>query len=122
MYMREMGTVELLTREGEIAIAKRIEEGVRDVLHSMACWPTTVPSVLADYERVGLGERRLAEILVGYLDIEDTSIPEVAEDADIELATTTKAADADEEDEEETAEGADAVSYTHLTLPTKRIV
>jgi RNA polymerase primary sigma factor len=107
MYMREMGTVELLTREGEIAIAKRIEEGVRDVLHAMACWPTTVPSVLADYERVGLGERRLAEILVGYLDIEDTSIPEVAEDADIELATTTKAADADEEDEEETAEGAD---------------
>jgi RNA polymerase primary sigma factor len=46
MYMREMGTVELLTREGEIAIAKRIEEGMRDVLHSMACWPTTVPSVL----------------------------------------------------------------------------
>jgi RNA polymerase primary sigma factor len=44
MYMREMGTVELLTREGEIAIAKRIEEGVRDVLHAMACWPTTVPA------------------------------------------------------------------------------
>ena len=101
MYMREMGTVELLTREGEIAIAKRIEEGVRDVLHAMACWPTTVPSVLADYERVCLAERRLAEILVGYLDIEDTSIPEVAEEEDIELATTAKKTDSDDDEKEE---------------------
>jgi len=108
MYMREMGTVELLTREGEIAIAKRIEEGVRDVLHAMACWPTTVPSVLADYERVGLGERRLAEILVGYLDLEDTSIPEVVEEAEIELLAeeSPKAADIDL-DSEEVAEGAE---------------
>ncbi|MFO1391729.1 MAG: RNA polymerase sigma factor RpoD [Agitococcus sp.] len=101
MYMREMGTVELLTREGEIAIAKRIEEGVRDVLHAMACWPTTVPSVLADYERVGTGERRLAEILVGYLDIEDDTIPEVVEDEDIELATAAKKAEDEDEDEDE---------------------
>jgi len=108
MYMREMGTVELLTREGEIAIAKRIEEGVRDVLHSMACWPTTVPSVLADYERVGLGERRLAEILVGYLDIEDTSIPEIVEDDDIELATTAKKVDGDDEEKEEEEESSAA--------------
>ena len=99
MYMREMGTVELLTREGEIAIAKRIEEGVRDVLHAMACWPTTVPSVLADYERVGTGERRLAEILVGYLDIEDDTIPEEIEDEDLELATAAK------KDEDEDSEG-----------------
>jgi RNA polymerase primary sigma factor len=42
MYMREMGTVELLTREGEISIAKRIEEGIRDVLHSIAYWPNAV--------------------------------------------------------------------------------
>jgi RNA polymerase primary sigma factor len=76
-------------------------------LHSMACWPTTVPSVLADYERVCLGERRLAEILVGYLDIEDTSIPEVAEEEDIELATTAKKTDSDDDEkEEEVAEGA----------------
>ena len=63
MYMREMGTVELFTREGEIAIAKRIEEGIRDVLNAMAHWPTTVPSVLAYYARVSAGERRLADIL-----------------------------------------------------------
>ena len=46
MYMREMGTVELLTREGEISIAKRIEEGIRDVLHSIAYWPNAVEVVL----------------------------------------------------------------------------
>jgi RNA polymerase primary sigma factor len=77
-------------------------------LHSMACWPTTVPSVLADYERVGLGERRLAEILVGYLDIEDTSIPEIVEDDDIELATTAKKVDGDDEEKEEEEESSAA--------------
>ncbi len=46
MYMREMGTVELLTREGEISIAKRIEEGIRDVLNSIAYWPNAVEVVL----------------------------------------------------------------------------
>ena len=107
MYMREMGTVELLTREGEIAIAKRIEEGIRDVLHSMAHWPTTVPSVLADYDRVNAGERRLADILVGYLDLEDTSIPEVVEEAELPLVAdeSPKVAEIDL-DSEEVAEGA----------------
>ena len=106
MYMREMGTVELLTREGEIAIAKRIEEGIRDVLNAMAHWPTTVGSVLADYERVGAGERRLADILVGYLDLEDTSIPEVVEEElVIPEEGVAKTADIDI-DSEEVAEGA----------------
>src|SRR5690606_18444787 len=50
MYMREMGTVELLTREGEISIAKRIEEGIRDVLHSIAYWPNAVEVVLQEYK------------------------------------------------------------------------
>ena len=49
----------------------------------MAHWPTTVPSVLADYARVSAGERRLADILVGYLDLEDTSIPDVADDIEL---------------------------------------
>ncbi|WP_239987084.1 RNA polymerase sigma factor RpoD [Agitococcus lubricus] len=104
MYMREMGTVELLTREGEIAIAKRIEEGIRDVLNAMAHWPSTVNTVLSEYERVATGERRLADILVGYLDIEDDTIPEVIEDeAELELlggGTEAKAADIDLDSEE----------------------
>ena len=76
MYMREMGTVELLTREGEISIAKRIEEGIRDVLHSIAYWPNAVEVVLKEYNDVTEGERRLADILSGYLDPEsDEEIP-----------------------------------------------
>ena len=107
MYMREMGTVELLTREGEIAIAKRIEEGIRDVLNAMAHWPTTVPSVLADYARVSAGERRLADILVGYLDLEDTSIPDVAEEIELPVAAEDGAKVAEIDlDSEEVAEGA----------------
>ncbi|WP_439900938.1 sigma-70 factor domain-containing protein, partial [Staphylococcus aureus] len=70
MYMREMGTVELLTREGEISIAKRIEEGIRDVLHSIAYWPNAVEVVLQEYKDYEAGERRLADLLSGYLDPE----------------------------------------------------
>ena len=106
MYMREMGTVELLTREGEIAIAKRIEEGIRDVLHAMAHWPTSVSGVIADYDRVGAGERRLADILVGYLDPESDIIPVVVEELPEETdAEPAKAADIDIDSEE--AEGSD---------------
>ncbi|MEC8429624.1 MAG: RNA polymerase sigma factor region1.1 domain-containing protein, partial [Pseudomonadota bacterium] len=50
MYMREMGTVELLTREGEIAIAKRIEEGTRDLMHALAYWPGSVQMLLSEYD------------------------------------------------------------------------
>ncbi|OTG75473.1 RNA polymerase sigma factor RpoD [Acinetobacter sp. ANC 4169] len=108
MYMREMGTVELLTREGEISIAKRIEEGIRDVLHSIAYWPNAVEVVLKEYNDVTEGERRLADILSGYLDPEsDEEIPEVLEeeaeiDEDEEASSkTTKDVKLDDDDEEE---------------------
>ncbi len=71
MYMREMGTVELLTREGEIVIAKRIEEGTRDLLHAVAFYPNTVDQVIALYDKVETEEVRLEDILMGYLDISD---------------------------------------------------
>ena len=67
MYMREMGTVELLTREGEIAIAKRIEEGIRDRLTALASYPGTVEYLLETYAEV-VKEEKLADLLVGYLD------------------------------------------------------
>ena len=67
MYMREMGTVELLTREGEIAIAKRIEEGIRDMLTALASYPGTVEYLLETYAEV-VKEEKLADLLVGYLD------------------------------------------------------
>lgn len=71
MYMREMGTVELLTREGEIVIAKRIEEGVRQVLASIAEYPETVTSLLDEYDRFLAGEIKLSDIITGYADNEE---------------------------------------------------
>ncbi|MFL2855915.1 MAG: RNA polymerase sigma factor RpoD [Pseudohongiellaceae bacterium] len=75
MYMREMGTVELLTREGEIVIAKRIEEGLRELMKAMAYFPGTVEHVLNEYALVDSEERRLNEIMTGYLDNTDDEIP-----------------------------------------------
>lgn len=68
MYMREMGTVELLTREGEIEIAKRIEEGIRQVLASIAEYPETVSSLLDEYDRYAAEEIKLTDIITGYAD------------------------------------------------------
>ncbi|WP_171429367.1 RNA polymerase sigma factor RpoD [Acinetobacter lactucae] len=113
MYMREMGTVELLTREGEISIAKRIEEGIRDVLNSIAYWPNAVEVVLKEYNDFLTGERRLADILSGYLDPEtDEDIPEVLEEVeeleeDESSSKATKEVKLDDDDEEEESEGDD---------------
>ncbi|MFU9047744.1 RNA polymerase sigma factor RpoD [Acinetobacter tibetensis] len=115
MYMREMGTVELLTREGEISIAKRIEEGIRDVLHSIAYWPNAVEVVLQEYNDFLEGERRLADILSGYLDPEtDEEIPEVLEEEAEEIeeiadssSKSTKDVKLDDEDEDEESESDD---------------
>ena len=115
MYMREMGTVELLTREGEISIAKRIEEGIRDVLNSIAYWPNAVEVVLKEYKDYEAGERRLADILSGYLDPEtDDDIPEVLEDESEDLDEddassnkSTKDVKLDDDDEDEESESDD---------------
>lgn len=72
-YMREMGTVELLTREGEIRIAKRIEEGIYQVLHSLAGYPETIKLILDDYDLVQVEQMRLNEIISGFAD--DESAP-----------------------------------------------
>ena len=104
MYMREMGTVELLTREGEISIAKRIEDGIRDVLHAIAHWPGTVEFVLNEYQDTVTGERKLSDIMSGYLDLDsEEPVPPVIEEIVIEkVVVATKATDDAEEEEEET--------------------
>jgi len=68
MYMREMGTVELLTREGEIRIAKRIEEGLDSVKSQLSVYPPTYEFLLKAYENVKAGAGRLVDIIVGYID------------------------------------------------------
>jgi RNA polymerase primary sigma factor len=103
MYMREMGTVELLTREGEIVIAKRIEEGIRELMHALAYWPGAVDHLLNEYDLVAKEERRLADVIIGWLDpVEDIPAP-VIEEAAVPVATTDKKAAGDEEEEEEAA-------------------
>ncbi|MFZ5466728.1 MAG: RNA polymerase sigma factor RpoD [Pseudomonadota bacterium] len=97
MYMREMGTVELLTREGEIEIAKRIESGLRDMLTALAAHPPAISELLADFERFDAGEMRLADIVVGFAQAEE--LPEEAAVAD----DSVDAAAVDEDEEDDTA-------------------
>tara|TARA_Y100001949_G_scaffold57688_1_gene48550 strand:+ start:32508 stop:34364 length:1857 start_codon:yes stop_codon:yes gene_type:complete len=104
MYMREMGTVELLTREGEIEIAKRIEEGIREVMSAIAHFPGTVDSILADYDRVTSEGGRLSDILSGYIDPDDDGA--AGPQAEVEPVTPQAAAkpagdDKDDEDEDD---------------------
>jgi RNA polymerase primary sigma factor len=103
MYMREMGTVELLTREGEIEIAKRIEEGIREVMSAIAHFPGTVDSILADYERVTNEGGRLSDILSGYIDPDDdgAAAPQEVEPETPQTTAKPVADDKDDDEEEE---------------------
>tara|TARA_E500000331_G_C17237457_1_gene705493 strand:+ start:158 stop:2029 length:1872 start_codon:yes stop_codon:yes gene_type:complete len=94
LYMREMGTVDLLTREGEIAIAKRIEEGARELLSACCFYPGIVDRILDEYQEVVSEDKRLSEVLVGFMDIEE-GIPPPA------LAQKKEKEEKGETDEEE---------------------
>ncbi|WP_271410371.1 RNA polymerase sigma factor RpoD [Pseudomonas sp. Q1-7] len=101
MYMREMGTVELLTREGEIEIAKRIEEGIREVMSAIAHFPGTVDGILAEYQRITSEGGRLSDVLSGYIDPDDGTLPaEEVEPVDLKDDTASAKDKDDEEDEE----------------------
>ncbi|MCF5955492.1 RNA polymerase sigma factor RpoD, partial [Xanthomonas perforans] len=104
MYMREMGTVELLTREGEIAIAKRIEEGLSQVQAALGVFPLSTEMLLADYEAHKEGKKRLAEIVVGFNDL-----IEEADAAAAALAAAGPVAVSDDEavDEDDDEDGDD---------------
>ncbi|HVN26897.1 MAG TPA: RNA polymerase sigma factor RpoD [Candidatus Binataceae bacterium] len=102
MYMREMGTVELLTREGEIRIAKRIEEGLDAVRRALAKYPATYEHLLKFYEQVKVGQARLIDMVVGFI---DPNAPDVI--AQPQNPTKPVELVADAEDKEEDAEEAD---------------
>jgi len=92
LYMREMGTVDLLTREGEIKIAKRIEEGYRELLTACCFYPGIVDKILDDYQEVVKGEKRLAEVLVGFMDKDDViPPPAIVQAAQLAKALAAKA-------------------------------
>jgi len=79
MYMREMGTVELLTREGEIKLAKRIENGIRQTIKAIAVCPATMNDVIQMMDEVEVEQMRLTDLLVGFVDpnADDEPVPEV---------------------------------------------
>jgi RNA polymerase primary sigma factor len=104
MYMREMGTVELLTREGEIRIAKRIEEGLDAVRTALSMYPATYDFLLKAYEPVKVGQSRLVDVIVGFI---DPNAPDVI----AQPQNPTKldlVAEPESEDEEEESEDGDS--------------
>ncbi|QHE13422.1 RNA polymerase sigma factor RpoD [Burkholderia glumae AU6208] len=107
MYMREMGTVELLTREGEIEIAKRIEDGLRHMVMAISACPTTIADILAMAERVANDEIRVDELVDGLLDpnAEDTDGFNAKEAEEAEEAEEEEE-EANEDEEEEDDDGA----------------
>ncbi|MEP3561663.1 MAG: RNA polymerase sigma factor region1.1 domain-containing protein, partial [Marinobacter sp.] len=107
MYMREMGTVELLTREGEIVIAKRIEEGIRDVMAAVAHFPGTAGTVIQAYDRIIENEGRISDIVTGFLDPDDAEPFMGEEPVEEAKVDTNEAEDAEDEEEEEKESGPD---------------
>lgn len=111
MYMREMGAVELLTRQGEIAIAKRIEEGTQQVLESLAHYPEAISALLDDYNRVATAEVRLSDVISGYVDAETDDIPineselELGEFEEAPLIVGTRAKEPSDEEAEGEGDG-----------------
>ena len=96
MYMREMGSVDLLTREGEIEIAKRIEEGLRHMVQAISSCPLTIQQILDMAAQVEKDEMRIDELIDGFVEVE-------TEAAATEEATETEDDDTDEDDEDASA-------------------
>ena len=113
MYMREMGTVELLTREGEIEIAKRIEEGIREVMSAISMFPGTVEGIITDYQRITEEGGRLTDIFSGYIDPDDDGmsgtdnaiVPGEAAKAKNEKKSDDENEEEDDAEEEEEGDG-----------------
>lgn len=110
MYMREMGTVELLTREGEIEIAKRIEEGIYTVQSSVAEYPQAISYLLDQWDQFEAEEIRLSDIISGFLDPNEEDVAPAATHVGSELSEDQLAdedGDSDDDDEEEVDTGPD---------------
>jgi len=114
MYMREMGAVELLTREGEIKIAKRIEDGMNQMLEALASHPETIAELLREFKQVEAGEMRLAEVMSGFVDA-DEPVPAPA-------AAPAAAAEEESDEDDDSVSAADdsADEDTQLTIEDVR--
>ncbi|MFO1301205.1 MAG: RNA polymerase sigma factor RpoD [Burkholderiaceae bacterium] len=108
MYMREMGSVELLTREGEIEIAKRIEDGLKHMVQAISACPTTIAEALAHAEKIGAGTMRIDEVVDGLID------PNADESADFAPAPAATPADFDEDEDGDAAATANTARLEEL--------
>jgi len=117
MYMREMGTVELLTREGEIVIAKKIEEGLKDMIQAISACPTTIAEILAQAERIASDEIKVDDIVDGLVDpnaeTEEEKAPIVVVESE-EDEEDEEDEDEEEEEEEDSAAVAAGISAEQL--------
>jgi RNA polymerase primary sigma factor len=107
MYMREMGTVELLTREGEIRIAKRIEEGLEAVKIALGSYPGTYDLLLRHYETVKAGQMRLVDVIVGFVD--PNAPDEIAQPQNPKMMALEREEAANDDDESEDEEDEEAI-------------
>ncbi len=115
MYMREMGTVELLTREGEIVIAKRIEAGLKDMVMAISACPVTISEILAMGERVANDEAKIDEYIDGLIDPNAEADAAAAAEEEEEFEEEEAAEEGDEEeDEDDEGAGAAAASARQL--------
>ncbi|MDO6617444.1 MULTISPECIES: RNA polymerase sigma factor RpoD [unclassified Shewanella] len=105
MYMREMGTVELLTREGEIVIAKRIEEGINTVQSSVSEYPQAIAMILEQFDKYEADEIRLTDIIAGFVNPDDDDVAPTATHVGSELSEEELEDEDDAEDAEDEEEG-----------------
>jgi RNA polymerase primary sigma factor len=116
MYMREMGSVELLTREGEIEIAKRIEDGLRDMIQAISACPVTIAEIIDAAARIERDEIKIDEIVDGMVDPEEdeqtspTAVAPTTTDSDDE--EDDEAEEEEEEEEEEASSSSGAAGYS----------
>ena len=114
MYMREMGTVELLTREGEIDIAKRIEDGINQVQCSVAEYPEAITYLLEQYDRVEAEEARLSDLITGFVDPNaEEDLAPTATHVGSELSQEDLDDDEDEDEEDGDDDSADDDNRSH---------
>lgn len=104
MYMREMGSVELLTREGEIDIAKRIEDGVNQVQRSVAEYPKTISYLLKQYECVKKGKIRLSDIIIGFISMDSNECQLYGQNRFISKMSNDKSVSDNKENEDDSDE------------------
>jgi RNA polymerase primary sigma factor len=127
MYMREMGTVELLTREGEIEIAKRIEEGLKHMVQAISACPTTIAEMLDAADKVGNDEMRIDELIDGLIDVDegsteagaDTDNGSADDEADSDLSDDDDSNDDDDDDDEEDSAEKEAAANAASLLKLK---